>query len=351
MVGVRRTLEIIVTRRTGQIALALTSLFLLTACSGAADPDPAANDPGASEPPGASVDETTQAEPTATSAPDSSLPLSCPGVMASDDAFELSMTGWGLKEQVAVTGGEFQLDPTGASGATTPVDRGLSCSIYGADYEVGVTFSYFETSERFDGLIADLEANGYALVDTETDRADFYRLEESPEVGHGFDQFAVIGSGWAVVGWSALDHDLTPSLFTGQFHDVDPNDYLASDQGTLGCSMFLGEQRSDDPATQVPIAEAHQLSVLRGGDRALTTNRDHESENFDVLCDQIVWHEAESAPESSGDAIATTPECEIFQRGERDFIADCGDAGYAEVAASELTATQVRTPAFRGFDE
>lgn len=347
-------MEIRVTRRLSPAPFALTAaaMLLLTGCVfGGSDPRPSATPPPVNESPGASSTQTAAPETTdaAETAPVSTL--SCPGVMAHDAAFDLSMPGWGLKEQVAVTGGTFQLDKTGATGTATPIDRGLSCSIYGSDYEVGVLYSYVETSDSFDAFIADLEANNYTLTDTPTPNVAFYRVEGSESEGHGFDHFAAIGDGWAVVGWSALDRELNATLFTGEYRDVDPNDYVSSEQATLGCSMFLGEQLETDATTQVPILQESHLSLLRGGENALTTNRDPYSTNFDVLCDQVVWHEGEVAPDAPGDAIASTPECEIYQRGERDYLADCGDAGYAEVAASDLTATQVRTPAFRGFDE
>ncbi|UQN14436.1 hypothetical protein [Gulosibacter sp. ACHW.36C] len=271
--------------------------------------------------------------------------------MSTDAAFEITMPGWGLKEQVAVTGGTFQLDRSGATGTATPIDRGMSCEIYGTDYEVGVMYTYVETTASFDELLADLAANNYVLADTGQSEADFYRLEGSENEGHGFDHFAVIGDGWAIAGWSALDHEINSAIFTGEFRVVDPNEYVSTEQGTLGCSMFLGERREDDPATQVPTTFESHLSMLRGDSNALMTSRDMNSPNLDVICDQIVWHEGEVAPETPGDAIASTPECEIYQRGDRDYIADCGDAGYAEVAASDLTATQVRTPAIRGFDD
>lgn len=336
----------------GPFALTTAVLLLLTGCAfGGTDARPSATTPPVHESPGASVTETAAPETTDSAEVSPATTLSCPGVMADDAAFHSSMSGWGLKEQVAVTGGTFQLDNTGATGTATPIDRGLSCSIYGNNYEAGVLYTYVETSASFDDFIADLDASNYTLVDTPTPNVDFYRIEGSESEGHGFDHFAAIGDGWAVVGWSALDRDLNATLFTGEFRDVDPNDYASSEQGTLGCSMFLGEQLEDDAATQVPVLQESHLSLLRGGENALTTNRDPNSSNFDVVCDQIVWHEGEVAPDAPGDAIASTPECNIYQRGERDYLADCGEAGYAEIAASDLTATQVRNPAFRGFDE
>lgn len=334
------------------LALVLPAALGLAGCASDSPADPNADsttDPAA----GATPDPTTGPSTDATEPPtDAAASISCPGLMANDVGFQvdLGFPGWGLKEQVAVTGGTFAIDPY----AGTPeyeIDRGMSCSIYGENTEAGIMFDYIELPGGTDALAQELYDSRYEAMDENEFGATYHRNAEDQGVGHGFERFALLGDDWAIVGVSALDHDTNMAVFTGEFRDVDPNDYLSDEMGSLGCSMFLGEQKESAPETQVPILQSDSLSVLRGGDNALVTNRDYDSPNSDVYCEQITWHEGETAPADLGAPIASTPECEIYQRGERDYVADCGDAGYAEVAASDRTATQVRAPAFRGFDE
>ncbi|MFD2674599.1 hypothetical protein [Gulosibacter bifidus] len=344
-------------QRTKLLVIAAGALLCLSACATEKTPSTLpvnaeeTGDIGQSAPPGASTSEGEGPE------------INCASIFEKKGIFENeSQAGWGLKHQVAVTGGEFDLPipghlvsdetghpvPTDQRPTVDPiaVDRAMECSIYGESPEVSVHYWYVKPTDfdadEFESMIqSDLEMQGSRLNGFSSMKRDG---------NSGRLAWAYIGDDYFIWGDSNIPDETPAAAIDGEFEPADPMEYLTEDAVTQSCSMFFANPSEHG----ISFGHEGKLSKITGGDTVLTTNRDFEDEYENVICDQIKWHDgplsdAPADQQPTGKPVATNEECRIYEV-EEGFLSECGDAGYGISTESQEVAELILPPKFRGFD-
>lgn len=335
----------------GSKALAIgAGVVLLTALAGCTPADPATSP---TTPATSAATETAAPTTTAAATPTSVAAagaLNCSNVVADARFTDPSVIGidvaegWGLNEQIIVTGGDLTLDFRGDTDASldTPIETGVSCVARGGELEATQTCAFARMPAGHRAAI-EAWADGLGLERVTTaSGASHWQLDD--DGGHGSTTAVTVGDDWVAYISGSLRADFSDA-FTGELRDVDANDAIAEGAKVETCSMFFEPMTATGALPPITMNFGPFTAQRNATEQFATDWVDGSTTDFH--CNGIVWQPGGTDAVPTGEPVASNDECELYEVGTDSYVAVRPDACIAEITAPLDYAAQVVPPKFR----